>query len=128
MHDIHYILLVFFISLIVASLVHQPMLYIAKKYGIYDNPDARKLQRIPIPVMGGFVVFIGAIVGCLCYWFFHDCTRIISVEVAMLILLVVGFLDDRRNLSPYVKFAIEIVVVVALALINNTVQMPRHPE
>lgn len=119
MRDIHYIVLVFLISLVVASLMHQPILRIARKFGIYDNPDARKLQRMPIPVMGGFVVFIGAIVGCQCYWFAHDCTSIIAVQAAMLIMLIVGALDDIKNLSPYVKFAIEIVVIVGLALVNG---------
>lgn len=119
MHDIHYIVLVFIISLLVASLMHQPLLYVARKFSIYDNPEARKLQRVPIPVMGGFVVFAGAILGSLCYWLIHDCTPLIPVQVAMIVMLIVGFLDDKRNLSPYVKFGIEIVVVVLLALVNG---------
>jgi hypothetical protein len=40
MHDIHYIVLVFLISILVASLMHRPILRIAIKYRIYDNPDA----------------------------------------------------------------------------------------
>ena len=119
MHDIHYITLVFLISLTAASLAHQPMLYIARRFGIYDNPEARKLQRVPVPVMGGHVVFIGAIVGCLCYWFFHDCTSIIPVQVAMLVMLLTGALDDVRNLTPIQKLLVEIVVVTALCIINN---------
>ena len=59
MHVSYSILLVFFISLVVASLMHQPVLYYAKKHNIFDNPEARKLQRRPVPVMGGFVVFFG---------------------------------------------------------------------
>lgn len=119
MHDIHYIVLVFLISILVASLMHRPILRIARKYRIYDNPDARKLQRRPIPVMGGFVVFIGAIIGSLCYRFFYDCSTILPVQVAMLIMLFVGAVDDIKNLSPYIKFAIEIAVLLGLALVNG---------
>ena len=60
MSDIYFIVLVFFIALVVASSIHQPVLRFAKKHNYYDNPEARKLQRKPIPVLGGFVVFIGA--------------------------------------------------------------------
>lgn len=119
MHDIHCILVVFFISIIVASLAYRPILRFAERSNFYDNPEARKLQRKPIPVMGGFVVFIGSIIGELFYWFKYDCTSIIPIQIAMLLMLLVGAWDDMKKLSPTVKFVIEIVVVVALAYYNN---------
>lgn len=119
MHDIHCILVVFFISIIVASLAYRPILRFAERSNFYDNPEARKLQRKPIPVMGGFVVFIGAILGELFYWLKYDCSSIIPVQIAMLFMLLVGAWDDLKKLSPTVKFVIEVVVVVALALYNN---------
>lgn len=119
MHDIHFILIVFAVSLIVASLAHQPIMRFAKKHNIYDNPEARKLQRKPIPVMGGFVVFLGAIVGSFCYWFKYDCSSIIPAQIAMLVMLIIGAWDDMKKLSPSLRFILEIIVVVALALVNN---------
>ena len=119
MHVSYSILLVFFISLVVASLMHQPVLYYAKKHNIFDNPEARKLQRRPVPVMGGFVVFFGAIVGSLSYWFKYDCSAIIPVQVAMFVMLLVGAWDDIKKLSPSLKFVIEIVVVTILVILNN---------
>ena len=119
MHDIYFIVLVFFISLIVASFAHQPVLRFAKKFNIYDNPDKRKLQRNPVPVMGGFVVFFGAIAGSLCYWFMHDSSSIIPVQIAMLVMLVIGAWDDVKKLSPTLRFILEVLVVVALAIFNN---------
>ena len=90
MSDIYFIVLVFFVSLVVAAFVHQPVLRFAKKNHFYDNPEERKLQRIPIPVMGGFVVFFGAMTGSLCYWFKYDCLAIVPVQIAMLIMLSLG--------------------------------------
>ena len=110
MHDIHFVLLVFTISIIVASLVHQPILNFAKSHYFYDNPEARKLQREPIPVMGGFVVFVGALIGSLFYWLFYDCSPFIPVQIAMFLMLIVGAWDDIKKLSPNLKFAIEVVV------------------
>ena len=39
MHDIYFVVIVFIISLLVASLAHRPVLHFAKKHGIYDNPE-----------------------------------------------------------------------------------------
>lgn len=119
MSDIYFIVLVFFIALVVASSIHQPVLRFAKKHNYYDNPEARKLQRKPIPVLGGFVVFIGAMAGSLCYWFKYDCLSIVPVQVAMLIMLAIGGWDDIKRLSPSLRLLLEVLVVVALALYNN---------
>ena len=119
MSDVYFIIIVFFISLFVASLVHRPTLLFAKKHQLFDNPEARKLQRIPIPVMGGFVVFFGAMAGSLCYWFKHDCHSIIPVQIAMLLMLLIGAWDDIKKLSPALRFVLEVLIVTALAVYNN---------
>ena len=119
MHDIYFIVVVFFIALVVASLTHQPVLYYAKKHHFYDNPEARKLQRRPVPVMGGFVVFIGALVGSLCYWFKYDCLSIVPIQIAMLMMLIIGAWDDLRKVPPGLRFVMEVLIVTALALGNN---------
>ena len=119
MPDVYFIILVFSISLLVAALVHRPVLTFAKKKHFYDNPEARKLQRVPIPVMGGFVVFMGAMAGSLCYWFKHDCHSIVPVQIAMLLMLIIGAWDDIKKLSPLLRFVFEILIVIALAVGNN---------
>lgn len=119
MHDIHFILLVFFVALIVASLTHQPVLYFAKKNNIFDNPEARKLQREPVPVMGGLVVFFGTMVGSLCYWFKYNCLSIVPIQLAMSVMLIIGGWDDMKKLSPKLRLILEILIVTVLALGNN---------
>ena len=114
-----FILLVFIIALIVASLMHRPTLYFAKRRGFYDNPESRKLQRKPVPVMGGFVVFMGALAGSLCYWFKYDCLSIVPIQIAMLIMLFIGAWDDVKKLSPGIRLVLEILIVAALALGNG---------
>lgn len=119
MHIGFSVLIVFFVSLLVASLIHKPVLRFAQRHKIYDNPEDRKLQRRPIPVMGGFVVFLGAIVGSSSFWLTSDCSSIVPVQIAMLIMLGVGAYDDIKKLSPISKFIIETLIVTALVLINN---------
>ena len=117
--DIFFIVLVFLISLVVAAAVHRPVLHFAKKKHFYDNPEERKLQRTPVPVMGGFVVFLGAIIGSLCYWYKHDCWEIIPVQLAMVLMLIIGAWDDIKKLSPVLRLVFEILIVTALMVGNN---------
>jgi len=119
MIDIFFIVLVFLVSLVVATLTHQPILRFAKRHNYYDNPEARKLQRIPIPVMGGFVVFFGTMAGSLCYWYKHDCLSIVPVQIAMLVMLIIGAWDDVKKISPGWRFVMEILIVATLALGNG---------
>ena len=119
MHDIYFIVLVFLISLAFASLVYHPILRFAKRRKLFDNPEERKLQRKPIPVMGGFVVFLGAMAGSLSYWYMYDCMSIVPIQIAMLLMLIIGAWDDIKGLSPMLRFVIEVAIVVALALVNG---------
>jgi UDP-N-acetylmuramyl pentapeptide phosphotransferase/UDP-N-acetylglucosamine-1-phosphate transferase len=119
MHGIYFIVLVFFISFVVASLMHQPVLNFAKKHHIYDNPEKRKLQRNPVPVMGGFVVFFGAMAGSLCYWFTENSLALVPIQIAMLMMLLIGAWDDVKKLSPVFRFVLEILIVIALAVGND---------
>ena len=119
MHDIYFIVVVFLVSVLVSSLTHSPVLKYAKRHNIYDNPEARKLQRKPIPVLGGLVVFLGAIAGSLCYWYKYDCSALIPIQIAMLIMLVLGGWDDIKKLSPTLRFVFEFAIVVALIFING---------
>lgn len=116
----YYIPLAFIVSLLVASLVHHPALAFAKRHNIYDNPEARKLQRMPIPVLGGVVVFIGALSGFICYCLILHRILLVPAWLAMLLMLLVGGWDDIKKLSPTSKFIIEIVIVLVLALVNGS--------
>ena len=51
--SIFIILLGLFIALLVSSIVYPFVITFAKKHNIVDNPDIRKLQRHPVPVLGG---------------------------------------------------------------------------
>ena len=51
------------VAFLVTMLVYPHVLTFARKHHIVDNPNARKLQRVPVPVMGGTTVFIGFLEG-----------------------------------------------------------------
>ena len=98
------------ISLMSAMLVYRPILRIAKMKNITDAPEDRKLQKAPVPVMGGIAVFFGMIVGLSFYKTLIAYTSLFPVLSAMVIMLYIGAIDDILGIKPSVRFAIEIIV------------------
>lgn len=107
-------LIPFLVALLSVSWIHPKLVAIALDKNIVDNPDARKLQKKPVPVLGGIAVFFGAVVGLGVTSIYWDCTELFVVMTAMAIMLYIGCLDDILNLSPIFRFCVEIGAVLLL--------------
>lgn len=88
---------------------------------LVDNPDARKLQKRPIPVVGGLAVFFGLVAGMLAAGaYLHtfgaasELTNMASILCVMSVMLYTGAMDDILGLTPKSRFVIEILSVLAL--------------
>ena len=117
MMDIAYkyrLLILFAIAFVATQLVFIPILRIAKGKNIVDNPDARKLQKEPVPVMGGIAVFFGITVGLCFYKTMIVYTSLFPVLGAMTVMLYLGSIDDILSSSPKLRFAIEVIVALVL--------------
>lgn len=106
------------ISFIAVRWIYFKILKIAKDKNIVDNPDARKLQKMPIPVMGGIAVFFGVLTGVLASqaipFNFPEHSDILPALCAMSVMLYVGAMDDIIGLSAKSRITIEILTIIAL--------------
>ena len=109
-----HILLPFVVSMLAAIWVFPKVLRIALAKNIVDNPNARKLQRVPVPVLGGVAVMFGILVSLSTCRLFYDCSALFTIMLAMLVMLYVGTIDDITELSPRTRFIIEILLVLML--------------
>ncbi len=73
----------------------------ARMLGAVDRPDARRLNRRPIPRLGGLAIFLGILVPSLAFLDLSSETR--GVLLGAAIATVVGAVDDFRGLSPPAK-------------------------
>ena len=101
-------------ALVVVILVHPKVIAFAKKHNIVDNPDARKLQRVPVPVMGGVAVYFGLAIGLCVAGLFMNIISMLPMFLAISIMLGVGVADDVSGLSPKLRFLIEIAITLLL--------------
>ena len=112
-------ILSFLIALLSVCWIHPRLVKIAFDKNIVDNPNARKLQRKPTPVLGGIAVFFGSVIGLGCAGISCDCSELFIVVVAMMIMLYTGTLDDILDLSPGFRFLIEIFTVLLLIFVGH---------
>ena len=102
------------VSFLTVILLHPQLVKFALRKDIVNKPNARRLNRIPIPVLGGVGVYAGfAMALCVC-------SAIFNIEISMAsfaaitMMLCVGLLDDIKDLKPKTKFMAQILAIVIL--------------
>lgn len=114
MRDLLIIILSSLVALFSVSQVHSKILKIAKTRNLTDNPGERKLQRHPVPMLGGIAVFMGVICGLGMACTMADLTLIFPIVMMMATMLYIGALDDLTGLSPVFRIVMEVFAVLVL--------------
>ena len=120
MSKIYHLFIPFIVAFCATLWIHPKILRIAILKNLVDNPDARKLQRKPVPVMGGLAVFFGIVAGLCSSQIAFFSPGVFVLMAAMTIMLYTGTIDDILDLTPRTRFIIEIVVVAFIMLVNNS--------
>lgn len=118
---------------------------IAFKFNAIDYPGARRVNKIPIPRMGGIAMFFGVFVALVfemgCEAFLTDWNELyrssrflsvnyIGVLAGLTIVTLVGAIDDIRSLKPSMKMLGQIVgasVIVASGVLLSSIKNPFAP-
>lgn len=104
-------LLVGVVAMLTSAIVFPFALKFARRHGIVDNPNARKLQRVPVPVFGGVVVYSGILAGGLVLMLLTPHMTLLWGLVTMAVMMAIGTWDDIRDLPASLRFFIEILLV-----------------
>lgn len=113
------IILLFLVAMVASSIAYPWVLRFAKRHNIVDNPNARKLQRVPVPVLGSVAVYIGIVAGMLVMFLFWQEPVLIWGFFAMTVLMVIGIWDDIKDLPATLRFLIEIGIVLLHILMTG---------
>ena len=129
MNNILQLAIAYIVSVAAVHWIFMKVLKVAKVKGLVDNPDVRKLQKTPVPVLGGIAVFFGLLFGLLAF----AGTSVLSsgldplvvvhgsvlrgigpVLLGASIMLYVGALDDIMGLTPRARLVIEVLVMLGV--------------
>lgn len=114
----------------VVSFVTTPLIIkFAKKLGIIDNPKGKKhpkiIHAVPTPRGGGIPIFIALLIASLIFLPFDK--HLIGILVGALILMIMGFLDDKYDLNPYLRLIIGFVAAAAPILAGIGIAFISNP-
>jgi len=91
------------VALLIVVLLTPAVGGMARLLGVVDDPDERRLNRRPIPRLGGLAIFMGILVPALAFLDLSSEMRGILLGAA--VACVVGAIDDFRGLAPVPKLA-----------------------
>ncbi|HEP1431924.1 glycosyltransferase family 4 protein [Streptococcus pyogenes] len=115
------------IGALLMSLFLTPLIrFLAFRVGAVDNPNARRVNKVPMPTSGGLAIFMSFLVASLGLipiaskgaMFFGQTyfSYILPVVIGATVITLTGFLDDLYELSPKLKmFGILIGAVIVWA-------------
>ncbi len=109
----------FVVAFLSVCWIHPRLVKVAYMKEIVDKPDQRKLQRRPIPVLGGVAVFFGIALVAGIFSPFYDSSQMVMILAAMTVMLYIGTLDDILTLSPGFRLFVEVVCVLLLILVDG---------
>ena len=122
---------VFIISAICGFLFLPLILNFCKSRKLYDIPDARKIHHNAIPRLGGISFMPSMLLSFAAALYVINTTdKQVTINLwsiyfllSMLMIYVMGIVDDILGLSPLIKFIVQIIAACALPLsglyINN---------
>jgi UDP-GlcNAc:undecaprenyl-phosphate GlcNAc-1-phosphate transferase len=108
-------LLPWLVAAVVAFLTTPIVIKLADKLGIIDDPGKNKHPKVihtyPVPRGGGIPIFIALLVSSLI--FLPIDKHAVGILAGAAILVIMGTLDDKFNLNPYLRLALGFLAAAA---------------
>lgn len=119
----------FLLSFLICVIATPISIFFLKKYKVLDDPKKHVhpaiLHTKPIPRGGGIPMFIGVLVASL---IFIPMTQVIVAMLAAAFMsLVIGILDDKFDISPYIRFLINIIGASIVVIMGANIPFITNP-
>jgi UDP-GlcNAc:undecaprenyl-phosphate GlcNAc-1-phosphate transferase len=114
------------LSLIITFSIMPPLFLIAQRVGLLDLPDERKRHEGAVPLVGGIAIFLGFLITNLYYGYLNQSAAIRAILIALLPLMVIGVLDDRKHLPASIKLLGQLAAVALV--ISSGVRLTFMPQ
>lgn len=121
---------IFLLSLLLSLALTPLAARLARRWGWLDHPDQKlKKHAQPVPYGGGVAVFASFILALAVFKFWESSTLIgvVGVTAGTSLIVLLGLVDDRFQLSPAAKFAGQIAAALALYGCNMRLQFIEPP-
>lgn len=80
----------------------------AEKVGAIDIPkDNRRIHKKPTPLLGGLAIYFACLIGIIIFVPLNE--KVSGILAGATVIVVCGYFDDIKSLSPKTKFAMQII-------------------
>jgi UDP-GlcNAc:undecaprenyl-phosphate/decaprenyl-phosphate GlcNAc-1-phosphate transferase len=121
---------------------------LCRRTGLVDDPGHRKIHEAPIPLAGGFSVLTGIVIpltagamlihwwrlsslateGLLSYGLNHRALELAAIIFGAIGMVLLGWLDDKYELRPMIKFGGQLLIAFIVALSNVRITLFVHNQ
>ncbi|HTN49067.1 MAG TPA: MraY family glycosyltransferase [Burkholderiaceae bacterium] len=84
----------------------------AERWGLVDHPGGRKRHAAPVPLTGGLAITIGTILALA--FSFSAFTQYSAFFAGLLLLALVGLMDDLGEVSPGTKLLLQVMAALLM--------------
>ena len=120
------IAIAFLLAFITAFVITPYTIRLAKKVGAVDIPNDRRVNKKPMPRLGGLAVIAGFLVSVIYLVIsasIEGKIKLLGILGGMLVLGIVCYIDDVKDIKPLVKLAGQVTAAIIVAssgvLIDN---------
>jgi UDP-GlcNAc:undecaprenyl-phosphate/decaprenyl-phosphate GlcNAc-1-phosphate transferase len=116
------VVLTFMLAWLVTYLFIPKVRTFALKVGWADQPNARRLNQVPLANAGGLAIYTGVmaaiiLAGCLSPFVLAKVqVAILAILLGGSILTIVGFIDDQFGLPPLFRLSVQILTALLLVV------------
>ena len=96
---------------------------LALHFNIVDQPNARKIHREPIPLLGGLAIYAAFLLAVLLFTPEAYLVEFGAVMAGSLWLAVIGYIDDRQGMNPRIKLSAQLIAGAVLIAAGIRVQL-----
>ena len=111
-----------YLILLVTIISSYLLTYLAKRIahhvGAIDEPNERKVHKVPMPRCGGLAIFGAFIIGYMIYG--KPTTQMLSILIGTFIIVLTGFIDDIKPIRARTKFLFQVLAASIVVFYGST--------
>lgn len=113
----HNVFIIVFITFLTSLLLVPTIKKIAIHINAMDEPNERKIHKVPMPRLGGLAIYFSFLLGYILYGEIN--TQMLSILISSFLLILVGIFDDIKSVPARYKFLVQIISASIVVLYGN---------
>ena len=106
------------VAFLISFLMTPPVKRFAESIGAVDEPGERRINKVPIPRMGGLAILIGFLLSALIFTREID-QGLKSILLGAIVIVILGVFDDRWALGAKLKLAVQLVAAAVVVFYGD---------